>query len=75
MKGRAGDLAGSVDDLSRAIAIAPYAADAYVNRAAAYYQLRQFDRAARDLEVAEGLGARLDPRFVDALARALGGGR
>ncbi len=75
LKGRGGDLAGAIADFSRAIAIAPAAADAYRNRAAAYYEMGEFRRALDDLEMAENLGARIDPRFVEALARALTGGR
>lgn len=75
IKGQRGDLAGAIEDFSRAISVAPFAADAYRNRAVAYYQLQQYDRALDDLEMAEALGARLDPRFVDALAQALSGGR
>jgi len=71
IKGQRGDLAGAIEDFSRAIAVSPLAADAYRNRAVAYFERQQFDRALDDLEVAERLGARIDPRFVDALARAL----
>jgi tetratricopeptide (TPR) repeat protein len=71
VKGRSGDLSGAIADLSRAIAVAPYSPDAYVNRAAAYYEMKDFVRAAHDLEMASRLGARLDPRFVDAVAKSL----
>ena len=51
-----GDLAESVAEYSKAIDNNPNYAAAFNNRAVAYYQLKEYDRAWDDLHKAESLG-------------------
>ena len=57
MKYRRGDLAGAAADFSRAIELNPEYRDAYLNRAMAYYDTREYERSIADRR----RGIELDP--------------
>lgn len=52
----------AIEDYSVAISVAPEYASAFYNRAMALHRLQQRDLACKDLETAERLGARVEPK-------------
>jgi protein O-mannosyl-transferase len=57
----------AVDDYSRAIAAKPDFAAGYHDRAAAYYQLKDYDRAWADLRTCRQLGLEPNPELIRRL--------
>jgi tetratricopeptide (TPR) repeat protein len=62
----------AIADYTRAIAINPGYAAAYLNRAIAYYTIKDYPRAQSDVRAAERCGARPNPDFLRLLSEAAG---
>ena len=69
---RQGNLLQAISDYNKAIGINPKYAEAYRNRGAVYYAIKEFDKAWVDVHVTEGLGYAVDPNFLIELKKALG---
>jgi tetratricopeptide (TPR) repeat protein len=67
-----GNLTQAVFDYSQAIRINPLYAKAYNNRSLAYYNLKEYDKAWRDVHKIEELKDTVSPDFIDELKKASG---
>ena len=65
-------LSEAVSDYSQAIRLAPDYAHAYANRARAWLELKDYDKAWADVKKFRSLGGAPDPDFVPALIEASG---
>ncbi|HOW17928.1 MAG TPA: tetratricopeptide repeat protein, partial [Phycisphaerae bacterium] len=65
-----GDFRGAVGDLTRFIEIKPDFPEAYRRRAAAYYKLKEWDAAWRDVHHCRRLGGEIADEFLRALRQA-----
>ncbi len=68
--GRLAEHRRAVSDFTQALTIDPKYTKAYYNRAIAYYLLKEYNRAWGDVRRLEGLGYRIDPKFLDLLRKA-----
>jgi len=59
--------------LTQVINKKPKLAAAFYERGMLYYQIKEYGRSWADIRQAGSLGARIDPRFINALKRASGG--
>jgi len=62
-----GDFRGAVGDLTRFIALKPDFPEAYRRRAAAYYELKEWDAAWRDVQQCRRFGGEIGDDFLRAL--------
>lgn len=67
-----GNLTQAIVDYNKAIEINPKFPEALYNRAFIYSQLEEYDKAWGDVHQAEGLGASVDPNFINELKKASG---
>jgi len=67
-----GNLDQAISDYTKAIELNPKYADAYNDRGAAYFGKKEYDKAWQDVHMAESLGAKEPPGFLDALKKASG---
>jgi tetratricopeptide (TPR) repeat protein len=67
-----GNLPQAISDYTKAIEINPNLADAYNNRAIAYYYDKEYDKSWADVHKAEELGYAVKPEFLEALKQASG---
>ena len=67
-----GDLDQAISDYTKAIELNPEYTDAYNDRGAAYFGKKEYDKAWQDVHMAESLGAKEPPGFLDALKKASG---
>jgi tetratricopeptide (TPR) repeat protein len=61
----------AVSDYSKALEINPRFALGYQNRAEAYYHLKDYDRAWKDVHKAQELGAKIQAGFLKNLREAI----
>jgi tetratricopeptide (TPR) repeat protein len=66
-----GNNEGAITDFTRAIEINPDYADAYYNRSILYYESKRYPQALTDVQIAQKLGAAVNPEFISALNKAL----
>lgn len=67
---RARRYADAIADYTKAVKLNGRFAVAFANRAEAYYEEKNFDRAREDAAKAQSLGFKVDPRLVQALSDA-----
>jgi tetratricopeptide (TPR) repeat protein len=67
-----GNFSQAILDYTKASEINPKDADIYYNRALAYFDQKNFAKAWEDVHKAKSLGAKIDPRFLEALKKASG---
>ena len=60
----------TISEYSQIIAMNPECAEAYYDRAIAYYFNKKYDRALEDVEKAQALGYQVEPEFLDELTKA-----
>jgi hypothetical protein len=70
--GMKGDIHRAILNYSKAIELKPEYTQPYNNRAAAYFGLRQYDKAWADAKKCQQLGGTLSPGFLQALAKMSG---
>jgi len=69
---RKGQQDQAIAELTKAIEINPKDAEVYTNRAVAYYNKREYDKAWEDVRKAESLGLEVDPELLKAVRQASG---
>ena len=62
----------AVDDLNKVLEIDLKNGGAYYYRAIAYYFKKRYDESWKDIKKAEGLGYKIDPKFLENLRKASG---
>ena len=67
-----GNTAKEIESYKKAIELDPDYADAYNNRAVAYYYMKEYDKAWDDVYKAQSLGYQLHPGFLKDLREASG---
>jgi len=67
-----GHLTQAISDYNKAIEINPKFPEAFYNLAFIYYRLKEYDKAWSNVHQAEGLGASVDPNFINELKKASG---
>lgn len=64
---RLGNLALALDDFNKAIMLNSANPSYYLNRAVTYHKLGQLSEARKDVQIAEQMGAIIDPSFKKTL--------
>lgn len=72
VQGLLGNHRQAIADFTAALALNPREAEAYVNRAVGYYQLREFDSAWQDVAAARRAGGQFQTQFLQQLHAATG---
>jgi len=67
-----GDMNQGIADCNRASEIRPDYAAAYSTRAIIYLMQKKYDRSWADVQLAQSLGYKVNPRFLEELKRASG---
>ncbi len=67
-----GNFNQALSDYDKAILTDPGFKDVYFNRAVIYFQLKEYKEAWDDVSKAQGLGAVINPQFINALKAASG---
>ncbi len=67
-----GDMNQGIADCNKASEIRPDYAAAYSTRAIIYFMQKKYDRSWADVQLAESLGYKVNPRFLDELRSASG---
>ena len=67
-----GNTAKEIESYKKAIELDPDYADAYNNRAVAYYYMKEYDKAWDDVYKTQSLGNQVHPGFLKALREASG---
>jgi tetratricopeptide (TPR) repeat protein len=62
----------AIADYTKALELNPRAAAAYRNRAKSFYYKKEYGRAWEDVQKAQSLGIKIDPKFLENLRRASG---
>jgi len=67
-----GNFPKAIVDYTKAIEINPNFAHAYYSRAQVYFFTKEYDKAWTDIHKAQGLGAKVDPHFIESLREESG---
>jgi hypothetical protein len=61
----------AIADYTRVLRLKPLQKETYVSRSISYYSVGDYNAALTDLEHADSLGAAIDPKYIEALNKAL----
>jgi tetratricopeptide (TPR) repeat protein len=67
-----GDMNQGIADCNKAVEVRPDYGAGYSTRAIIYFMQKKYDRSWADVQLAESLGYKVNPRFLEELKRASG---
>jgi len=70
--GRQGNPDKAIEDYNKALEKKPNYAEVYFNRAVSYFDKKEYEEAWQDIHKAEGLGLKINPKFIEELQKASG---